>query len=234
MKRDAVRRKLAAVLRRLEGELGRPMPEPRGKIVDELVATILSQNTTSANARVGYARLTEAFDCWAAAADAPVGRIERCIRPCGLSRIKAPRIRRILRQIRSDCGRISLEFLRRRKGQEVMAYLRSFDGVGPKTALCVMLFAMGRCVFPVDTHIDRMARRLGVLDRATPTDRAHEVLEPLIASQDRYAMHVLLIAHGRHICRARNPRCGACCLLDLCPTGQERLRRPRRRARGKA
>jgi endonuclease-3 len=219
---DADARKL---LRRTLGLLRRAYG-PRewsgpGNAVDELVATILSQNTSDANSSAGYRRLRRRFRKWAAVADAPVEEVERCIRVSGLSRIKAPRIQGILRQIRRERGTIGLEYLAALAPEDAYRQLVRFDGVGPKTALCVLLFALGVPVFPVDTHIFRIARRLGVLPQAVPAERAHEVLMPLIPPKGRYAMHVLLIAHGREICRARNPKCLDCDLLPMCAFGQQ-------------
>ena len=197
---------------------GRRTWRRRGSGVDVLVATILSQNTSAANSSAGYRALRRRLPSWTRVADAPVGAIERCIRVSGLGRLKAPRIRKILRRIRADRGRISLEFLRTRTPADACDYLLRFDGVGPKTALCVLLFAFGMEVFPVDTHVNRIAGRLGLLPEGTPPERAHEVLTRLIAPRDRYALHVLLIEHGRAACRAKNPRCTTCCLRKPCPS----------------
>jgi endonuclease-3 len=207
---------LKRALGRLERAYGRRQwPGPRDP-VDVLVATILSQNTSAANSSAGFQRLKERFATWDEVADARARAIERCIRVSGLSRTKAPRIREVLRQLRSDRGRIDLAFLAGMDADRAYDALMQFDGVGPKTALCVLMFAMGMPVFPVDTHIFRIAHRLGLLpDGATP-QRAHEVLTPLIAPADRYEMHVLLIAHGRAVCRARAPKCSRCPLLPLC------------------
>ena len=219
------RRTFRQILKRLQRAHGPRRREPAGSAVDQLVATILSQNTTGANSSAGFDRLKRRFRSWSRAADAPTSQIERCIRCCGLSRQKAPRIRRILRQIRAQRGRISLEFLERRPADDAYEYLLGFDGVGPKTALCVLLFAFAKPVFPVDTHIYRITRRLGVLPDGTPEAKAHEALTPLIEPGDRYAMHVLLIAHGRRTCRARSPECDRCCILKFCPFGEGRLER---------
>ena len=188
--------------------------------MDVLIGTILSQNTSGANSSAGFQKLKDRFGTWEAAADARAGAIERCIRVSGLSRIKAPRIRKILRQIRSDRGRIDLDFLARTDAREAYEYLIGFDGVGPKTALCVLMFSFGMPVFPVDTHIFRIAGRLGLLPDGTPAQRAHEVLTSVIAPADRYEMHLLLIAHGRTTCRARSPACRRCALLGLCKFGR--------------
>ena len=186
-----------------------------------LVGTILSQNTTDVNSAAGYRRLCERFADWDAVADAPVSAIERCIRVSGLSRTKAPRIRRILRAIRADRGRLDLAFLRRLEPAAARRYLLAFDGVGPKTADCVLLFGFGCAVFPVDTHVHRVARRLGWVAEGATAEQTHDLLEPRIDPPDRYAMHVLLIAHGRRTCRARTPACAGCVLRRSCAYGGE-------------
>lgn len=210
------KRPIKRVLTRLRHAYGQRDWQPSGKAVDALVGTILSQNTSGANSSAGYKRLRERFGSWSAVADAPVGQIEKCIRVSGLSRIKAPRIRKILRDIRDERGRVSLAFLGRMSPRDACDYLMQFDGVGPKTANCVLLFALGMAVFPVDTHVARIACRLGWTSPGTSAERTGEILTPLIAPADRYALHVLLIAHGRQTCRARNPKCDPCALADLC------------------
>jgi len=211
---------MRSVLRRLRAAHGRRRRGPPRDPVDVLVATILSQNTSAANSSAGFERLRERFATWDEVADAPVRAIERCIRVSGLSRRKAPRIRAILRQLRCDRGGIDLGFLAEMDPDRACEALLRFDGVGPKTALCVLMFALGMPVFPVDTHVFRIARRLGVLPDGTPSQRAHEVLTPLIAPGDRYETHLLLIAHGRRICLARAPQCSRCPLLGLCEFGK--------------
>jgi len=220
MKRRGASALLKRALRILERAYGPRLWDGRRDPVDTLIGTILSQNTTGANSSAGFRRLKERFRTWDEAADARVSTIKRCIRVSGLSRTKAPRIRKILRQIRARYGSIDLGFLAEADPEEAYETLVQFDGVGPKTALCVLLFALGMSVFPVDTHIFRVTRRLGVLPDGVMRERAHELLTPQIAPNDRYALHVLLIAHGRNICRARNPRCAECTLLSLCPFGR--------------
>ena len=210
MSGQRARRRIARILKRLEAAYGRPPRRRHGKAVDVLVGTILSQNTSGTNSSAGFRQLKRRFRSWPRAADAPVRQIEACIRVSGLSRIKAPRIRRILRQIRRERGRIDLEFLARWEPSEASRYLTRFEGVGPKTALCVLMFSFGMDVFPVDTHICRLARRLGLMGAKATAEKAHQLLAAMIEPGDRYAMHVLLIAHGRRVCRARKPQCGRC------------------------
>jgi endonuclease-3 len=223
-----IRRKLKVILHRLTREYG-PRPwKCWGKGVDVLVDTILSQNTSNANSDAGYRQLRRRFRSWNQVADAPVGEIERHIRVSGLSRIKSPRIREILRRIRAEQDKIDLEFLRDWPPQRAYEYLTDFGGIGPKTAYCVLLFSFGMKVFPVDTHIHRIAIRLRVIDANANAERACELLTPRIAPDDRYCMHILLIEHGRKICRAIGPKCADCVLLDLCPEGKQRISQMRR------
>jgi endonuclease-3 len=215
---------LAEALRRLTKAHGPARWRSWGEPVGVLVATILSQNTSKANSQAGYRRLLDRFGAdWNAVADAPVDEVSRCIEVSGLARTKAPRIQAILRQVREDRGRIELDFLAPMPVDEAMVYLLGFKGVGAKTARCVLLFSLGRAVFPVDTHIHRIATRLGVLEAGCSAEAAHDILTPLIAPRRRYAMHVLLIAHGRGVCLARRPRCDHCTLLELCPDGRRQL-----------
>lgn len=210
---ERVLRRVLEVLRRVHG---RRRWSRIGSGVTELVATILSQNTTAANSTSAYRQLRRRFGTWDRVARAEVSEIERHIRTAGLSRVKAPRIKAILQQVIADHGRADLEFLGGWPAEKAYEYLAGFTGVGPKTALCTLLFAFGLEVFPVDTHIYRIAQRLGVMEELVPFARAHEALTPLIAPADRYEMHVLLIAHGRSTCKAQNPRCGECGLRRCC------------------
>ncbi len=214
--------KVKHVLRILRRCYELPTRNRNRSAIDVLVGTILSQNTSGPNSSAGFDRLKKTFPTWSEVADAPVRKIEKCIRVSGLSRIKAPRIRRILRSIRSEHGRVDLEFLGDLSPADALDYLMQFDGVGPKTALCVLLFAFGKNVFPVDTHIHRIAKRLGLLDSNVSVEKGREILTRLIPPRSRYAMHVLLIRHGQRTCRDRNPLCPQCPLLDLCPDGQQR------------
>jgi len=216
------RRTARRLLERLRRAYGPRPAQCWGDGVSVLVDTILSQNTSNANSDAGYRQLRRRFPSWNQVADAPVEEVERHIRVSGLSRIKAPRIQSILRQIRAERGRIDLQFLTDLDEQAAYDYLTNFAGVGPKTANCVLLFAFRHPVFPVDTHIHRIARRLKLIGPKTTAEQAHDILKPMIAPQDRYEMHVLLIAHGRKTCKAINPKCRDCVLLDLCPYGRQR------------
>ena len=218
----AVMRRVLALLRRAYGP--RP-PRCWGDGVSVLVDTILSQNTSAANSDAGYRQLRRRFPSWKQVAAAPVEDVERCIRVSGLSNLKAPRIQGILRRIKAERGKFDLQFLNDLEDDAAYAYLRSFPGVGPKTACCTLLFAFGKALFPVDTHIHRIARRLGLVPPRATAEQTQELLTPKIKPHDRYETHVLLIEHGRKTCKAINPRCAVCPLLDVCPYGQQRAPR---------
>jgi endonuclease-3 len=220
------RRKLARVLRALERCFGKRPWKCWGNPVDVLVETILSQNTSNANSSAGFARLRKNLGSWDAVARAPVGAVERCIRVSGLSRLKAPRIQAILRRLRSERGRITLDFLAHMSDEQAQAYLLSHKGIGAKTAACVLLFSLNKKVFPVDTHIVRIARRLGLVRQGADADECQKLLTPLIPPGKRYAMHVLLIEQGRRVCRARAPRCEWCDLRRECSALTSRRARP--------
>jgi endonuclease-3 len=211
------------ILHRLQKAYGKRPWKCWGKGVDVLVDTILSQNTSNKNSDAGYRQLRRRFKSWNQVAAAPTAEVERHIRVSGLSNQKAPRIQAILQQIKLDRGKIDLQFLADLDDQLAYDYLTKFKGVGPKTANCVLLFAFKHAVFPVDTHIHRIARRLKLIGPKTSADQAHDLLKPMIAPKDRYEMHVLLIEHGRKTCKAINPRCDDCTLLSLCPYGQRRV-----------
>jgi endonuclease-3 len=195
-----------------------------GDGVSVLVDTILSQNTSAANSEAGYRQLRRRFRSWNQVADAPVDEVERHIRVSGLSNQKAPRIQSILRTIRDQRGKITLQFLADLPDEQAYAYLRSFPGVGPKTAACTLLFAFNKALFPVDTHIHRIARRLALVAPKATAEQTHDLLTPTIRPKDRYEAHVLLIEHGRKTCKAINPRCEDCVLLTHCPYGRQRVR----------
>jgi endonuclease-3 len=224
------RRTLARILRLLRKRYGPRPPRIWGDGVGVLVETILSQNSSDKNSAAGYRQLRRRFRSWNQVADAPVEEVERHIRVAGLSNQKAPRIQSILRQIRQRHAKIDLQFLGEMDDDAAFDYLMQFNGVGPKTANCTLLFAFGKQLFPVDTHIHRIARRLELIPPNTTAEQAHDLLKPLIAPEHRYETHVLLIEHGRRTCKAINPRCEECVLLKLCPMGAGRKRAKRSRS----
>jgi endonuclease-3 len=216
------KRRLRAIRDRLRKAYGRPMPHPHNAPLDELILTVLSQNTNDRNRDVAYARLRERFSSWDEVRDAPEDDVEEAIRPGGISRIKAGRIQQILRAVGDD----DLSGLADEPLDEARDYLTSLPGVGRKTAACVLLFSFGMPDVPVDTHVYRVGTRLGIFRPKASFDEAHDELLRLVDgdADDAYEVHVALIRHGRRICHARNPQCDVCPLLDLCPFGQARVR----------
>jgi endonuclease-3 len=206
------------VLARLRPRVGELHWRPHGDAVAELVLTILSQHTNDTLSGKAFARLLAEFPDWDAIADAPTDAVAAAIRDGGLARQKAPRIQAVLRRIRAERGGYDLGFLRALPLDEAKRWLQGLPGVGPKTAACVLMFALGRPALPVDTHVYRVSRRLGLIGARVTEARAHAVLEPLVPPEDVFAFHVALIKHGRYTCTARAPRCDACPLNDLCPS----------------
>jgi endonuclease III len=214
------RRRLRRILERLRKEYGRPVLRPHRAPVDELVLTVLSQNTNDRNRDVAYARMRERFGSWAEVRDAPAAELEEALRPGGLAPTKTVRIQQILRAIGDD----DLSWLDTAPVEEGRDYLTSLPGVGRKTAACVLLFSYGRHDVPVDTHVYRVGSRLGLFRQRASFDEAHDELLRLTGPEEAYEAHVLLIRHGRRTCTARAPRCGECPLLRMCPYGRERMR----------
>jgi len=209
------------IVRRLRKVHG-PVHPPRDlDPLGELIFTILSQSTADANSYPAYQALTERFPNWEAVRKAPVASIAQTIRRAGLSNQKAPRIKQILNEIYLERRRLSLDHLAEMTDAEAQTYLMSFAGVGPKTAACVLLFACARPVLPVDTHVHRLARRLALIGPRVGANQSHALLQAQVADRHVLDFHVLLVRHGRTICKALRPRCKECVLLDGCPTGKE-------------
>lgn len=191
---------------------------PRLDPMSELVLTILSQNTNDVNRDHAWRRLRERFPGpeWNEIMVAPTEEVAEAIRPGGLADTKAPRIQEALRTILARRGELSLDFLVHRPVEEARAWLMRLKGVGPKTAAIILLFSLGRPAFPVDTHVHRLSRRLGLIPANTSRDRAHRLLEELLPSEIYYSFHINLIAHGRQVCQARVPKCAICVLQEHC------------------
>jgi endonuclease-3 len=210
--------KLAEVYRRLVAVYGVPEWQPTGDALGELIGTILSQHTSDVNSERAYRQLVAAFPIWEAVRDAPEEAVAAAIRPGGLANIKAARIQQVLRALTEWLGGapLTLDALDAMDIEEAQAYLRRLPGVGPKTAACVLLFALGRPAFPVDTHVWRVVRRIGLIGPRVSADAAHVVLGLAIPPEWRYTLHVNLIRHGRSVCHAQRPACERCVLRSLC------------------
>ncbi len=192
-------------------------PASRTDPLSELIAVILSQHTSDVNSERAFESLRTRFPDWESVRQAPTAAVADAIRSGGLAIIKAARIQRVLTQIVEARGELSLDFLAALPLDEARAFLRGLDGVGPKSAACVLLFSLDKPAMPVDTHVHRVAGRLGLIPRGTTADAAHEQLERMVPPDEVYRFHVNLIWHGRRVCKAPRPRCAVCPVNALCP-----------------
>ncbi|MCK5774248.1 MAG: endonuclease III [Thermoplasmata archaeon] len=204
-------------IERLEASYGRPNRQNREDPLDELILTILSQNTTDVNSLRAYHSLKERFPVWEDACEAGPEAIEELIRVGGLARTKSQNIHRILGELlRSERG-LDLGYLSDLDDDAAMLELTSMKGVGSKTAACVLIFSLDKMVFPVDTHIHRIAKRWGSVPQKASREGTQVILNKLLPPDMRYHGHLLIIEHGRRTCKARKPLCGSCPLEDSCP-----------------
>lgn len=203
--------------RRLLEAYGRPTWREPLPALDELVSTILSQNTNDRNRDLAFYALKARFGSWEAVRDADPQQVIAAIRPAGLANQKGPRIQVVLRQITAERGNLDLDFLREWKAQDAHAWLMRFNGVGLKTAAIVLQFSLDMPAFPVDTHIYRVSGRLGLRPETMNVEQAHAHLAGLFPPEDYGPAHLNLIRLGREVCAARKPDCPRCPLRDLCP-----------------
>ena len=218
---QARKTKMVGVQRLLLEAYGTPAWRPHMDPVSELVSTILSQNTNDVNRDVAFGRLRERLPTWEAVRDADVQLVVDAIRPAGLANLKGPRIQEALRFITRERGELSLDFLREWPVDRAKDWLVSIKGVGPKTAAIVLHFSLGRPAFPVDTHVHRVTKRLGLIGPRVSREKAHDELEHLVDPEDYFAFHLNVIRHGRQVCASRKPRCQECFLVDLCDYASE-------------
>lgn len=191
----------------------------RGDPLDTLILTILSQATSDVNSLKAYKRLRERFPTWGEVERAHTEEVARALKPGGLGPQKAATIQTILGQISRQRGELNLDFLAALDADEAFEYLVGFSGVGPKTAACVLLFALGHPRFPVDTHVARILRRLGLAGEKDSAVSIQASMEQIVPQDQKFGLHLNLIQHGREVCLARSPRCHACPLLAGCSFG---------------
>jgi endonuclease-3 len=207
------------IIQNLKSAYGKPAPERGLDPLDVLIGTILSQATSDTNSYRAFESLKRRFPSWEQARRARVASIEAAIRSGGLARQKSKRIKTLLNEIHEQRGSLDLSFLNQAPLDEARRFLASFKGIGPKTVACTLLFACNRPVFPIDTHIFRIARRLALIPERCSDEQAHELMERIIPQNRYFEVHVNLIRHGRKVCRPQAPLCEECCLVEYCEYG---------------
>jgi endonuclease-3 len=223
--------KLSQIASRLRRTYGPSQPPRRwDNPLDALIHTLLSQGAIATNCERAYANLRRRFRTWEAVRGAPLKDVVAVIRAGGLASIKAVHIKALLEEIWREQGHFDLSFLRDVSDEEVRAYLGRFRGVGRMMTACVLLFGLGRAAFPVDTHVLRVCRRLGLLNGRRAPENAEVFLAPPLRPRDCQALHGHLVEHGRAVCTAHHPGCDRCALTELCDFSR-RLPRPPRSAR---
>ncbi len=211
------RARIEVVLERLGERYDHPRwASARLDPTSELILTILSQNTADVNSHRAFVALRERYPTWEEVLAAATDELTEVIRPGGLAPTKAPRIQHVLAEIRDSRGDLDLDFLREMPMQEARDWLVALPGIGRKTAAIVLLFGFDLPALPVDTHVHRVASRIGLLPPRTDLIRAHDLLEQALRPDEVYPFHVELIRHGRDTCRAPRPICGICPLTDIC------------------
>ncbi|MBI4727225.1 endonuclease III [candidate division TA06 bacterium] len=207
---------ISRVHRRLIECYGLPAPKTYHRILDALIETILSQNTSDINSHRAHLSLKKRFPGWKEAVSARPQAIATVIRTGGLAGIKSRRISKLLKLINEEQGLVSLEYLKKLSPEQAYHKLLSYDGVGPKTAACTLLFGAGMPVFPVDTHVYRVCQRLGWARPKESAESFQERIGVIIPPAQVFNLHVNLISHGRQTCQPRLPDCSRCCLREYC------------------
>ncbi|MBD0325830.1 MAG: endonuclease III [Pyrinomonadaceae bacterium] len=209
------------IIQNLERAYGVPENRRASDPLAMLIQVILSQATSDTNSERTYAALKQRFPTWDALARARESTIADTIRSGGLANQKAVVIKSILRQIKAKHGTLDLSFLHDLSAEDAVRYLRQFRGIGPKTIACTLLFACRKEVFPLDTHIFRILRRVGLIPQKCTDARAHEIMNTVVPPGKFYSLHVNLIRHGRAVCRPREPLCERCPVVEYCDYGQQ-------------
>jgi endonuclease-3 len=227
--------KARRVARILERSLGTPRQVKKlPSSLEMLIATILSQNTNDKNSHRAYVLLRKRFRTWEELARAPVKSIVAAIRVGGMANQKSARIKDVLARIKTRFGGYTLAPLQGMTDDEAIQELTRMNGVGVKTAACVLLFSMGRDVFPVDTHVHRLCGRLGLNLNAKTPDQTFVAMRELFPPGKGYSFHTNLIRFGRKICRSNNPACGECPLYNECAYDKKRILAVKRAVRATA
>jgi endonuclease-3 len=216
----ALEKPLHYIIQNLERAYGVPENRRASDPLDMLIKIVLSQATSDVNSHRTFAALKKRFPRWEQALRARESTIAETIRSGGLSNQKAAVIKSILRQIKAEHGTLDLSFLHNSSAEEATRYLSQFRGIGPKTIACTLLFACRKEVFPLDTHIFRILRRVGLIPQKSTDARAHQIMNTVVPEGKFYSFHVNLIRHGRALCRPREPLCERCPIIEYCDYGQ--------------
>ena len=216
MATDNLKNKALQIRTTLIDNYGHPVWRNPLSPLDELVSTILSQNTNDVNRDRAFDSLIKSFPDWESVRDAPQDEVIAAIRIAGLANQKGPRIQKVLSQITNECGELSIDFLADMSAEDAKSWLMRFKGVGPKTAAIVLLFSLDQHAFPVDTHVYRVSGRLGLLPDKMSVDAAHTHLEHVFLEQHYYDVHLNIIRLGREVCHARKPKCPICPVRQHC------------------
>jgi endonuclease III len=208
--------KITRVTLLLEKHFGIPRKRRWGDLLNVLIGTILSQNTNDRNSDRAFEKLKKKFPRWEDVLESDLKPVVQAIQSGGLARQKARRIREILRWLKRQHGKLSLDFLEEMDSETIKATLGRLKGVGPKTIHCLLLFGLGRDEFPVDTHILRIGKRLGFMPERMDGDKAHPWMASLVPDRKSLSLHVNLIRFGRSMCKAILPQCEHCFLRGEC------------------
>lgn len=211
------------IVQNLENTFGEPKLARKSDALAMLINIVLSQATTDTNSRRTFQNLKNRFKTWENVLAADESEIAEAIRTGGLANQKAKVIKDLLRQIKAEHGRLSLKFLEKMTDEDARDFLLEFRGIGPKTVACTLLFASHKEIFPLDTHIFRVLKRMGILPEKITDEKAHKLLDELVPHGKFYSLHVNLIRLGRTICRPREPLCEQCPLIEYCDYGMNKI-----------
>jgi len=211
------------IVQNLENTFGEPQPPPKSDALAMLIGVILSQATTDVNSRRTYQNLRKRFKNWENVLAAENGEVAEAIKLGGLANQKTKVIKDLLQKLKETRSTLSLKFIEKMPDEEARDFLQNFRGIGPKTVACTLLFACHKEVFPLDTHIFRVVKRMGILPERVTDTKAHRFLDELVPKGKFYSLHVNLIRLGRKICRPREPLCEQCPLIEYCDYGLKRI-----------
>ena len=211
-------RKVQKIIENLEKRFGEPKWTGRSNPLDDLILTILSQNTNDANRDAAYRRLRVSIPDWESVAKAPIETIAEAVRPAGLGNRKDAHIKNVLNWLKTTRGALDLDFLCDLPVAEAQRIFIGLKGVGIKTISVVLMFSCGADVFPVDTHVHRICKRLGLVPEQASAEKTHELMQPLVPQGKSFSLHMNFLKLGRTICKAQKPRCAECPLAALCPS----------------